>query len=92
MVFIAPPPAGKITYDVRWQQGQLRYEKAVRRARFLQDSEKDNWVLLGYRLTAIELEQAERVIVTEDLKRLKTRHQLSSLKTPKLKKNTPKRP
>lgn len=71
---------GSILYTSAWQESLKRYQKAVQRASFLSEEEKGKWLLLGYRLNSQELAQAEGVILEEDMKRLKTRHQLTRLK------------
>jgi len=58
-----------------------RFKEAVRRARFLEEKEKRRWILLGYILTTKQLLEAERMIITEDLKTLKTKQDLEKIKS-----------
>lgn len=70
----------KITYNEPWYQAQIRYQEAVKRAGFLSEQEKVNWFILGGSLTLKELQSAEKVIINEDLRRLKVRDQLEKIK------------
>ena len=56
------------------------YKKAVNRAGFLNNSEKSNWITLGYLLTDEQLAEAQQLIINEDLRRLKIRKQLNRIK------------
>lgn len=56
------------------------YKKAVDCAGFLKKAEKDNWIMLGYLLTNEQLTEAEKLIINEDLRRLKVRGQLERIK------------
>ncbi len=63
-----------------------RYKEAVRRAKFLNDKEKKHWTLLGYLLDVNQLLEAERLIISEDLKLLKVKQELERIK-PNVNKN-----
>ncbi|PIZ72561.1 hypothetical protein COY07_03115 [Candidatus Peregrinibacteria bacterium CG_4_10_14_0_2_um_filter_43_11] len=56
------------------------YNEAVRRAQFLDEDQKKKWQMLGYLLDTGQLAEAERVIISEDLARLKTRQKLNAIK------------
>ena len=81
--FINP---GIIKYDEKRRGMLARFKEAVRRARFLNKNEKRNWTLLGYILRTKQLEEAERLIISEDLRCLKIRQKLEKIK-PKPKRN-----
>ncbi len=74
---------GMIVYDPQRNQALGRYQSAVKRAGFLTDEEKEQWILLAYFLDSRELAEAEQAILGEDLKRLHVRQQLSHLKKQK---------
>ena len=57
-----------------------RFKEAIKRSRFLNEKEKGNWTLLGYILTESQLLEAERLIITEDLRQLKIRQDLEKIK------------
>lgn len=69
-----------VIYDQTRHNTLLRFNQAVRRAGFLTDKEKINWYVMGVSLTNEELQQAERVIINEDLRILKVRGQLQKIK------------
>lgn len=71
---------GIFEHDKKRQQKMIRYKKAVKRAMFLNDDEKRNWVTLGYMLTNKQLEEAEKLIINQDLKRLKQKQALEKIK------------
>lgn len=62
---------GIYEYDKKRHEKMARYKEAVRRAMFLNKEEKENWKTLGYLLTTEQLIEAEKLIINEDLKRLK---------------------
>ena len=70
----------KIIYNEPWYKAQIRYQEAVKRAGFLSNEEKVNWFILGGSLTLKELQEAEKVIINEDLRRLKVRGELEKIK------------
>jgi len=74
---------GKVVYSQSRNASLLRYQGAVKRATFLSEEEKQNWILLAYFMSEKELKEAERAIINEDLRRMKTRQQLKSLKIKK---------
>ncbi|MBU1018009.1 hypothetical protein KKA33_03195 [Patescibacteria group bacterium] len=75
--FINP---GVIEYDKKRQTWLERFKKAVKRAFFLNDDEKQNWTTLGYLLTNRQLEEAERLIINQDLSRLRSKQQIEKNK------------
>lgn len=81
--FINP---GALAYDEKRRKAHNRFKEAVRRARFLNKSEKRNWTLMGYILRADQLQNAERLIISEDLRRLQLKYKLERIK-PKPTKN-----
>ncbi len=78
---------GIFDYDKKRQKRMERYKGAVKRAMFLNDEERGNWIVLGYMLTDEQLEEAERLIINQDLKRFKKRQALEKIKPLKEKKN-----
>jgi len=75
--FINP---GVLELTKKRQEALDRYKTAVNRAGFLKKAEKDNWIMLGYLLTNEQLIEAEKLILNEDLRRLKVRGQLERIK------------
>ena len=75
--FINP---GVLELTKKRQEVLDRYKSAVKRAKFLDTKEKDNWIMMGYLLTNEQLTEAERLIINEDLRRLKVRGQLERIK------------
>ena len=71
---------GIIAYDVKRQRSMQRYQKAVERAGFLSDRDKRNWGLLAHMLTTEQLQEGEKLIINEDLRRLKMRQKLERVK------------
>ena len=71
---------GNIVYDVDRRKCQDRYQQAVERASFLDEREKRNWALLGSLLTKKQLLEGERLIIDEDLRRLRVRKELEIIK------------
>ena len=69
-----------IVYDEKRKKLQERFQRAVERAQFLDKREKENWSLMGYGLSNDDLQKAERVIITEDLKRLHFKEKLERIK------------
>jgi len=69
-----------ILYDEERKKKQERYQGAVKCASFLSEKEKEHWALLGFVLSTQQLKDAEHIIIDEDLRRLKTRHQLEKIK------------
>lgn len=63
-----------------------KYQKSVDRARFLSDKEKKHWKLLAYIMTNAQLEEAERMILNEEIRQLKIKQSLEKIK-PKPKRN-----
>ncbi|MCK5612999.1 hypothetical protein KAR91_64595 [Candidatus Pacearchaeota archaeon] len=78
---------GIFDYDQKRKEKMNRYKGAVKRAMFLNDEEKGNWIVLGYMLTDEQLEEAEKLIINQDLKRFKKRQALEKIKPLKEKKN-----
>lgn len=78
---------GIFDYDQRRKEKIERYKGAVKRAMFLSDDEKKNWMVLGYILTDNQLQEAEKLIINQDLKRLKNKQILEKIKPIKEKKN-----
>ncbi|MBN2096165.1 hypothetical protein JW752_02065 [Candidatus Peregrinibacteria bacterium] len=74
---------GAIDYDQKRHNAQTRYQKAVEKAQFLTDRQKEEWALLGYSLENDQLKEAEQLIISKNLSHLKTRHQLEKLKPKK---------
>jgi|GEM_PF-2003085 len=81
---------GVFDYDKKRHEKMTRYKTAVKRAMFLNKDEKRNWVTLGYILSNKQLEEAEKLIINEDLKRLKRKQALERIK-PKPKQKPSKR-
>lgn len=77
---------GNIVYDDDRRKYQDRYQQAVERASFLDEREKRNWSLLGSLLTKKQLLEGERLIIDEDLRRLKVRKELEVIKPLQFKK------
>lgn len=71
---------GVLKEDKKRREKRDRFKEAVRRARFLNSDEKRNWTLLGYLLTNKQLEAAERLIISENLRRLKIKQKLEKIK------------
>lgn len=71
---------GQIVYSQTRNAALTRYQGAVKRASFLTGEEKKNWHLLAYFMSEKELQESERAIINEDLRRMKTRQQLQILK------------
>ena len=69
-----------LDYTKKRQESLSRYKDAVGRAGFLNQSERDNWIMLGYLLTDEQLVEAEKLIINEDMRRLKIRGQLERIK------------
>ena len=67
-------------YDDKRHKRQIRFQEAVQRAKFLDNEQKSKWKMLGYLLSTPQLQEAEHLIISEDLRRLKTRHQLEKIK------------
>ncbi len=72
---------GIYEYDDRKRKAFMRYKESVGNANFLNESEKRNWKLLGYLLSAEQLKQAEKLIISEGLRMLKMKKQLEIIKT-----------
>ncbi len=72
-----------IIYSKKREGTQHRYQTAVKRASFLTKKQREMWGLLGYILTTEQLQQAERMIIDEDLRRLLTKKKLEKLKPTK---------
>ena len=64
----------------KYQQQLARFTEAVHRAIFLSDKEKRHWRALGALLNLKQLKSAEKLIIDEDLKLLKTRYALDKIK------------
>ena len=71
---------GVIDYDDNRHKKMQRYKDAVKRAKFLNKDQKDRWNMLGYCLETDQLEEAEDIIINENLRRLKTKQSLEKLK------------
>lgn len=71
---------GQVVYSQERNVALLRYQGAVKRASFLNSQEKENWVLLAYFMDENELIEAEHAIINEDLRGMKVRQELTSLK------------
>lgn len=69
-----------IIYTEERKKRQERYQEAVKRSHFFDEEEKKHWVLLGYILTTDQLQEAEHLIIDEDLRRLATQEQLEKIK------------
>lgn len=69
-----------VIYSEERRKSQERYQAAVERAHFLGQEEKRHWALLGHILTTGQLQEAERLIIDEDLKRLAVQEQLEVIK------------
>jgi hypothetical protein len=69
---------GRIEYDRKRREKIERYKTAVKRARFLDEDEKRNWIVMGSILNTEQLEEAENLIIDEDLARLKERRKIES--------------
>ena len=69
-----------IIYTEERKKRQQRYQEAIKRAHFLEAEEKKHWALLGYILTNDQLQEAEHLIIDEDLRRLATQEQLEKIK------------
>lgn len=66
--------------DTRRKQ-MLRFKEAVSRAKFLNDEQRQRWHTMGYLLSNAELQQAEQLVIAEDLHRLRMQNKLEKLKT-----------
>jgi len=71
---------GIIEYDKNRHEKITRFKESVRRARFLNDVEKRHWTTLGYLLTNEQLDEVQKLIINEDLKRLQTKESLEKIK------------
>ena len=71
---------GAIDYDDKRHKQMQRYKEEVNRAKFLDKEQKSRWEMLGYFLTTDQLEEAEDLIINENLRRLKTKQSLEKLK------------
>ena len=74
---------GIIKYDEKRHQILNSYKKAIQRAEFFSKSAKDHLELFGMLLTNQQLQKARKLIVDEDLRHLKTKHQLEKIKPKK---------
>jgi len=72
--------AGALKYDEEKRAALSRYTAAVERSAFLKREEKDHWELLGALLTYDQLQLAEKLIISEDLRRLKMKQDLEKIK------------
>ncbi|MBU0727575.1 hypothetical protein KKA95_02720, partial [Patescibacteria group bacterium] len=72
-----------IIYDQQRRASLDRYQKAVERAGFLNERDKRNWGLLAHMLTTEQLVEGEKLIINEDLRRLKMRQKLERIKPSK---------
>ena len=61
-------------------KAQQAYQKAVEHARFLSNSEKTDWITLGYHKSADELKEATKAILNKNMQALAMQHQLEQLK------------
>jgi hypothetical protein len=71
---------GVIEYDQKRHEKMTRFKEAVTRARFLGNEEKGHWMTLGYLLTNEQLDEVQKLIINEDLKRLQTKEKLEKIK------------
>ncbi len=71
---------GVFEYDKKRKNWLERFKKSVKRAFFLNDDEKRNWTTLGYLLSNRQLKEAERLIINQDLGRLKSRQNIEKNK------------
>ena len=71
---------GVIEYDQKRHEKMIRFKEAVTRARFLSTEEKGHWMTLGYLLTNEQLDEVQKLIINEDLKRLQTKENLERIK------------
>ena len=71
---------GIIEYDAKRHKKISNFMDAVRNARFLSENEKKNWSVLAYILTNEQIDQVVRLVINEDLKRLKTKEALEKIK------------
>jgi len=71
---------GNLVYDDKRRKAHERFEAAVSRAGFLNNKEKHNWNILSHLLSSEELQAGERLVISEDLRRLSFKHQLESIK------------
>lgn len=71
---------GVFEYDTKRKNWLERFKKAVKRAFFLNDDEKRNWTTLGYLLSNRQLKEAERLIINQDLGRLKSKQNIEKNK------------
>lgn len=78
--------AGAIDNSPAYKNQLARFKEAVRRAKFLSATEKRHWTMLGYILTTNQLLDAEKLIISEDLRVMQVRQQLEKIK-PKAKQN-----
>lgn len=72
---------GIFDQDEKYHKQLRRFERAVERAHFLNDEEKNHWYALGCIMSTEQLLEAERLIINEDLKKLQTRQKLEKLKS-----------
>ena len=61
-----------IEYDDIRKEQHLRYKMIVENSTILTMEEKSNWILLGYILSNKDLKRAELLLISEELKRLRT--------------------
>ena len=71
---------GILKYDDERKKRLKRFKEAVNRSSFLKDKEQKEWKTMGYILTNEQLRESEILIIDEDLRRLRTRHQLEKIK------------
>ena len=71
---------GIIEYDKKRHEKLTRFKDSVSKARFLNTEEKRHWTMLGYLLTNEQIDEVQKLIINEDLKRLKTKESLEKIK------------
>ena len=71
---------GIFAIDNKRQKQLARFHEAVNRSRFLNEEQRKYWKLYGHMLSHSALRSAEKLIISEDLRRFKMKHQLEIIK------------
>jgi hypothetical protein len=71
---------GIIEYDKKRHEKIIRFKDSVSKARFLNTEEKRHWTMLGYILNNDQLDDVQKMIINEDLRRLNTKESLEKMK------------
>ena len=71
---------GTFVYDDERRERLERFHGAVRRATFLDDEERERWMVLSFVLNNDQLKEGERLVIDEDLRLLQMRKDLERIK------------